>query len=140
MQAFNTFIANHLGLTYALAVTLVLLMIVEFLRLKRNNFRVDVKSAVNLINRDNAVVIDLRPADTFKNGHIVDALSLNATDMQTTLQKMVKFKTRPVILVDGNGLESQKIALRMIKEGYNVYVLSGGIRSWQQASLPLVKN
>jgi len=140
MQELTTFISNHLMLTYALAVALVLLMIVEFLRLKRNNFRVDVKKAIHLINRENAVVIDLRPEETYRAGHIVDAQALRAEDIQLTPKKIERFKSRPIILVDGNGADSQKVAAMMIKDGYNIYTLSGGIRAWKEADMPLVKN
>jgi rhodanese-related sulfurtransferase len=139
MQDFTQFIANHLELTYTLAGLLVLLMIVEFLRLKRNNFLVNVKQAVHLINRENALIIDLRSKDIFKTGHIVDAQTLSPQDILTTPKKIEKYKNRPIILVDGTGADSQKIAAKMIKEGYNIYTLSGGIRSWKEAEMPLVK-
>ena len=56
MQDIMTFLFNHMVLTYTLAIVLVLLMIIEFLRLKRHSFNVPVSKAIQLINRENAVV------------------------------------------------------------------------------------
>lgn len=139
MQDFMTFLSNHLTLTYTLAATLLLLMVVEFLRLKRHNVSIDVPKAVQLINREQAVVIDIRPKDLYRKGHIIDAHSISAKEMQENTKKMDKFKTRPLILVCARGNESQKITILLRKQGYNAYSLSGGISAWITTELPLVK-
>ena len=130
MQDFMTFISQHLALTYTLAGVFLLIMVVEFLRLKRNTFCINVPRAIQLINRENAVVIDTRSPEAFKSGHIINAEKLSAIE---------KFRTKPLVLVCQTGQESQKIAAKLLKEGYNVYSLSGGLRAWSEAGLPLVK-
>jgi rhodanese-related sulfurtransferase len=137
MQDLMTFISQHLALTYTLAGTLLLLMLVEFLRLKRNTFCINVPKAVQLINREN--VIDIRNQDAFKNGHIIDAQALSAKEILDHSKKIEKFRTKPLILVCQTGQESQKIAALLLKQGYNVYSLSGGLRAWSEADLPLIK-
>lgn len=140
MQELSIFISKHMGLTYILAALFLLLVIVEVLRLKQNKVGVDIKKAVDLINRENAAVIDLRSKEAYSQGHIVESTAIAPSDVLATPQKVERFKGRPVILVDGNGQESQKVATVMIKAGYNVYMLSGGIRAWKEANMPLVKN
>ena len=139
MQDLITFLNHHMTETYALAVILVLVMIVEYFRLKRNNFTIDVTKAISLINRENAAVIDLRSKETYLKGHILDAHVLNAREMEDNPKKLEKFRTKPMILVCATGLESQKVAASWTKKGYNVYSLSGGIRSWTDAGLPIIK-
>lgn len=139
MQEISTFIANHLALTYALAIVLVLLMIVEFLRLKQQAARVEPSRAVQLINRENAVVIDVRSQENFKSGHIIDALSYPANTVLENTKKIERFRAKPLIIVCATGIESQKIASTLTKQGYNAYSLAGGLRAWSNAEMPLVK-
>jgi rhodanese-related sulfurtransferase len=139
MQDLITFITTHMGLAYAFAICLVLLMVVEYLRLKRNNFRVTSAQAIHLINRSHAIVLDIRSADQYKNGHVIDAISISANDILATPSKIEKYRIKPIILVCQTGVESQKIAPQLLKQGYNAYALSGGIRTWIDDNMPLVK-
>lgn len=140
MQDISTFIANHMALTYALASVLVALMILEFIRLKKQAGRVDPARAVQLINRENAAVIDVRAADLFKSGHIIDALSFPANAVLDNTKKIERFRGKPLIIVCSAGIESQKIASTLIKQGYNAYSLAGGMRAWSAAEMPVVKD
>lgn len=139
MQEFFTFLSNHSLLTGLFAITFVLVMIIEVLRASRTTFTLNSLEATQLINHQQAVVIDIRPATTYQNGHIIDAKNISAEEIQRSPKKLDKFKARPFLIVCGNGAESQKIAALLTKQGYNSYALAGGIRSWQEASMPLVK-
>jgi rhodanese-related sulfurtransferase len=77
-----------MALTYSLAVVLVLLMIIEFLRLKSNNFRVNTSQAIQLINREQAIVVDLRSPELFRKGHIIDSQSLTPKEIQNNPKKI----------------------------------------------------
>jgi len=140
MENLNVFIANHLGLVYLLAVTMIALMFIEFLRAKRNGMRVGPKEAVLLINKKNAVVIDIRAKDNYRDGHIVDAVNAPLRDWTDSSKKLDKYKNKTVIVVCGNGTDSQKAAATLTKQGYTAYALSGGMRAWSSAELPIVKD
>ena len=139
MQDLAQFIATHLALTYTLAITLVVLMTIEFMRARRNQTSIDVARAVQLINRENAVVIDIRSSEQYKKGHIIDSRSLMAKDMMLDTKVIEKFKKRPIVVVCATGFDSQKMAAFLIRHGYNAFALSGGVRSWSEAELPLIK-
>lgn len=139
MQDLTNFIAAHMGLAYSFVAIVFLLCIVEILRAKRKTVSIDIPQAVHLINRENAVVVDIRGNESFKNGHILDALSMASKDLLQSPQKLEKYKKKPLILVCQAGNESQKIAAFLSKHGYNVYSLSGGLRAWSDASMPVVK-
>jgi rhodanese-related sulfurtransferase len=139
MDNLTVFIANHMGLVYLLAVTMIALMIVEYLRTKRGGMRVDPKAAVLLINKKNAVIIDIRAKESFQGGHIVDAVNSPLSEWKESAKKLDKYKNKPVIIVCGNGTESQKAAANLSKQGYTAVALSGGMRAWSGAELPLVK-
>jgi rhodanese-related sulfurtransferase len=139
MQDLINFITQHMALSYAFAAALVLLMIVEYLRLKRNNFLIATTDVIQLINRNNAVVLDIRPNEQYRKGHIIDAISLSSKDILSAPSKIEKYRAKPIIIVCQSGIESQKIAPQLLKQGYNAYSLSGGIRTWTEANMPLVK-
>ena len=139
MQDFTNFINHHLPLIYAMSIMLVLLMIIEYFRLARNNFSVDTTKAIALINHEHAAVIDLRSKEQFQQGHIIDAQSTTVSEMESHPKKLEKLRTKPILFVCANGLESQKVAALYTKKGYNSYSLSGGLRSWVAAGLPLIK-
>lgn len=138
MQDLTFFLTNHALLTAAACAVVILLAIIEFLRLKRQTFNVSVNQAIQLINRENAVIIDLRPQDAYRKSHILDAISIPAADIRDK-KKIDKYKTKTLLLVCQNGVESQKIAAFLLKAGYNAYSLSGGIRAWAEANMPLAK-
>jgi len=136
----ESFIANHWQLAYSFAAVLTLLVVVEFLRARRTNMMVNTTRAIHLINREHATIIDTRMADTFRQGHIIDAVAMTLPEIEQNSKKLEKFKNKPVILICNTDSESQKTAASLAKQGYNSYALMGGMRAWTEAGLPLVKN
>lgn len=140
MQELSTFITHHPYLCGAVLVLFILLTIVEVIRAKRKAADLTPAAVTHKINRENAVIIDLRPEDIFKQGHIIDARQLTSDSLQKNPKMLDKFKTKPLIIVCNNGLESQKTAAFLIKSGYNAYSLAGGMRAWGDAQLPTIKD
>ena len=101
---------------------------------------VSAAEATQLINRRNAVVIDLRAAADFTHGHLPSARHLQFSELDAKIGQFVKNKSNPVLLVCQTGQQSHK-ALRIVKDaGYaEVHVLDGGVNAWQQAGMPVVK-
>ena len=65
---------------------------------------------------------------------------MSAKDLRDDSKKREKFRLRPIIIADPAGLESQKLASILLKQGYNAYSLSGGMRAWIEAQMPIVKD
>ena len=96
--------------------------------------------ATHLINREDALVIDVREANEFATGHVLGAKNLPLARMETALAEIVKKKDRPVIVYCDGGDRSGKAIGVLKKQGFaHVANLSGGIKSWQDAGLPLEK-
>lgn len=140
MQELINFLSHHNTLTIALIIIFFLASIVEFIRANRHRSNLTAAQATQKINREQAAIIDVRPIEAFQNGHIVDAISMPAKDFLATNKKLEKYRHKPLIIVCASGVDSLKIAAKLKKAGYNAYVLSGGIRTWSDASMPLVKN
>lgn len=138
MGQLGQFIINHWQLWLALVIVLLLLFINEFLAQKKRAKELTPQAAVNLINHDNAVIIDLRDSDSFRKGHIIDAIQATTDDFEQ--QKMDRYKTNTLLLVCARGLQSATLATKLREQGFSQpMVLAGGITAWQAADLPLVK-
>ena len=96
--------------------------------------------AVQMMNREKAVVIDLSEPAEFAQGHPVGAHNLSVSALETDLTRLVSDKSRPVIFFCQTGGTSVKGVLAAQKLGYTkVFLLGGGLKSWREANLPLQK-
>ena len=99
--------------------------------------------AVRLINREKAVVIDVRDAAEFEAGHLVNARSIPLATIETATpggKGLPTNKAANVIVVCPTGSRSTKAVALLTKLGYqNVYSLAGGLKAWREANLPLEK-
>lgn len=96
--------------------------------------------AVQLINRKDAVMVDLREPGEFGGGHAPNARNIPQGQLAKRIGELEKFKDRPVILVCQTGGRSHAVTAQLKKAGLGqVMVLSGGMGAWQQANLPVEK-
>jgi rhodanese-related sulfurtransferase len=93
-----------------------------------------------LVNRDNALVVDLRPVADFEKGHIPGSKNVQMSQFDPESKQLAPAKSLPVVLVCKTGQAAGDAAKRLKKAGFeHVHVLDGGIGGWQQADLPLIK-
>jgi len=96
--------------------------------------------AVNLMNREKAVVIDVSEEAEFAAGHVNGARHVPLTELETKLPAVVKNKATPVILVCPTGAKANKAVALARKLGFEkAHSLSGGMGAWRSASLPVEK-
>lgn len=97
--------------------------------------------AVQLINRERAVVVDVCSAEEFALGHVGNAKHIPLADLAQKLPTTVKNKELPVIFVCQSGSRSASAARSAKGLGYaQAQPLGGGLNAWKQAGLPLEKN
>lgn len=138
MEQLTQFTTNHWQLVLALVVILVTIFINELVSQKKRGNELSTSAAIEMINHENAVIIDLRDADAFRSGHIIDAIHAPSDDLGE--KRMEKYKTKPIILVCARGLQSAALATKLRAKGFTQpMVLAGGITAWQTADLPLIK-
>jgi len=132
------FTGNHTVLVLALLISFFVLVFTELRRKASGLVAVDPIAAVSLINND-AVVIDLRSAEAFAHGHIVNAMNVPLAEFDVTHDKVAKLKNKPVVAVCDSGVTSNKAVADLRKSGFeSVYGLKGGMSAWGQAGLPVV--
>ena len=96
--------------------------------------------AVQLINRERAVVVDVSETEEFAAGHVVGSKNVPLGTLEQRLPDAVKNKTVPLILVCGNGARSQRALATAKNLGFEkAQILGGGLNAWKEANLPLEK-
>ena len=96
--------------------------------------------AVQLMNREKAVVVDVSEAGEFAAGHVVGAKNVPLDQLEEKLAGTVKNKALPVILVCATGARANRAMAVAKKLGYEqAQVLGGGLKAWKEANLPLEK-
>jgi len=100
----------------------------------------DTLQAMNLINRNDALLIDVREQSEFDSGHIINSKLFPAGKLKERVGELEKYRERPIILVCRSGARATPIVSWLGKQGFaQVYLLSGGVVAWQKAKLPLEK-
>ena len=100
----------------------------------------DPTGAVQLINREKAVVIDVCEPNEFAAGHLGGAKNLPLAELEAKLAGTVKNKSLPLILVCQSGMRSGRAVAVAKKLGYErAQSLGGGLAAWKAANLPVEK-
>jgi rhodanese-related sulfurtransferase len=134
------FVGNHPFLSMGfVAVTLAFVMN-ELSRFTRGYKLVSPAQLTHLINRENALVIDVSPINDYEKGHIVGSKHVAMSQLDPESKLLAKVKELPLAVVCRNGMGSAQAAKRLAKAGFkNVNLLDGGIGAWQSADLPLAR-
>jgi rhodanese-related sulfurtransferase len=141
MQQFLQFVINHWFLWSVLSIFVALLIYHEINANAGGGRKISPQDAVQLMNREKAVLIDLRDQTNFENGHVTGAINIPLKHLSEKNDKMQKYKKRPIILMCIQGQHAAKACAQLVKQGYEkVYFIGGGIGAWRSASLPLIKS
>jgi len=136
----QAFAASSPMLTTIFVVVTVALLYTEVARLLRGYKALRPAELTALINRDNALVVDLSASADFEKGHIAGSKNVSPSQFDPENKLLAPAKNLPVVLVCRTGSASADAAKRLKKAGFTqVHWLDGGIAAWQQADLPLVK-
>jgi rhodanese-related sulfurtransferase len=101
---------------------------------------VNTLQATQLMNREDAVVVDVRPAAEFAKGHILGARSIPLAELEKRAGDLDKYKAKPVIVYCDAGNRAGGGVALLRRNGFgNVVNLTGGYAAWQQAGLPVEK-
>jgi rhodanese-related sulfurtransferase len=138
MDRLLEFAGNNTLLVFALVASFLLVLFTELRRKAGGMLAVVPTEAVKLINND-AMVLDLRSAESFSRGHIAGARNVPMDELDGHMEKLAKFRNKPVVAVCDAGITSSKAVNALRNSGFeSVYNLKGGMNAWDQAGLPVV--
>ena len=134
------FAGRHMLLAMALVGLTLAILWNEISRLFRGYKALRPAALTALINREDALVVDLSPVVDFEKGHIPGSRNVQPSQFDPESKQLANAKALPVVAVCRTGQASASAAKRLKRAGFeHVYWLDGGIAAWQQADLPLVK-
>lgn len=139
MSRFIEYCTNHPFLVAAAAILAILVIVFELRQKGRGTSAVGPVDAVRLVNAG-ALVIDVRDEKAYEAGHIIDARSLPTAEVGQKAETLKKFKEKPVVVYCDNGPASAAAVKALTALGFTKVVsLRGGLQSWLQENLPVVK-
>lgn len=128
---------NNIFIVAVVVVSGVMLAI-PALRKGRSGSGISTAEAIQQVNQRQAVWVDVRPADDFRKGHIAQARSLPAAELEQKAGSLPKNK--PLVLVCETGRDAGRVASRLRSQGFaEVSVMEGGMRAWASAGLPVTQ-
>jgi rhodanese-related sulfurtransferase len=131
------FISNHYILVGAFLFLLVAFVINEG---KLGGAAITPTNLVNLVNREEAVLVDIRDTKEYSAGHIAGAVSMPVSSIDARIGELESYKEKPVVLVCKMGQHASATGRKLKALGFeNVRRLSGGMAEWTASSLPMVK-
>lgn len=137
MAQWVEFIGNHYLLVAAFITILGALIVTES---HKSGQGISPQAAVQLMNKSGAVVLDIRSANEFKEGHIVDAINIPLAELTKRIGELDDFRNIPIIVTCAIGQHTGMAGRQLTQAGFtNVARLSGGISAWRAVSLPVIK-
>ena len=137
MNTFFLFISQNF-----IAVTLLLLSILALIVYegRKGGKKLSPNEATRKINKEEALVLDLRPSQEFSSGHIAGSINMQEYKLEQHLTTKSHPKATPIILGCKTGMNSKKSGISLIKLGYlDVNIIGGGMMSWEGNGMPLAK-
>ncbi len=140
MEQYIEFLGRHYILSAAWA-ALFLMVIYSFIGARLRGYKnANPAMVTQLINHDDAVVVDVREDNEYASGHIINSVHVPLSYLKERLKELEKYKSKPVIVGCKTGQRSGQACATLKKEGFEqVYNLSGGVTAWQADNLPLTK-
>lgn len=137
MEQVLEFTVNHPALVGALVA---LACALAFTEMRKGGRAIGSHGLTQLVNKDSAIVVDVREKADFNKGHIVGSLHIPYSKLQEKIGELSSYKDKPVIVVDAAG-QHGSTATKILKDAglTQVMKLKGGISTWQADSLPLAK-
>ncbi len=140
MEQLLDYVGNHPLLAGSAMAMAVVVLGFELRQRAQATAAVSATEAVRLMN-DGAVVVDIRSANQFKDGHIQGARNIPGDQLEAGNERLAKLKGKTLIACCDSGVSSAAAARKLVELGFGpVHNLRGGLGGWRQDNLPTVKD
>ncbi len=141
MDRYIEFVTNHWLLFIALMVVTFLLLQELFESALRKFELISPILVVAKMNNEDPVIIDVRESNEFKTGHIEGAINMPLSNFDKGLEKLSKYKNKPLIVVCQTGTRSTTACKKLTSQGFEkVFSMIGGMQSWEESKYPITKS
>lgn len=140
MEHLFAFIVRHWALVGLFILALIWFLIEEMLHQNGGGLGQTPLAVTQMINKQNALVIDVRSKSAFDQGHISGSVQVDMADLNKDHPALVSSGERPIIVVCALGHRASRAVSQLKKDGFTtVYLLRGGIAAWKKEQMPLKK-
>ena len=130
MLEFNLFLIDYWYFSLPL---FLFIFLFAYSEMNKGGKKIEPNELTTLINRENAILVDLRPKEDYDAGHIMSALNYPHQDFENQMHELDRYKERPIILVCDMGRNSANIGEKLKKADFkNTFRLNGGMMTWTQ--------
>ncbi len=137
MLEFNLFLIDYWYFSVPLFLSIILWFRSET---NRGGQKVDCNKLTSMVNKDSACLIDVRPKSEFETGAIAGSINIPFEELEKRHYELLNKKDNSIILICKMGRNAALAGEKMRSYGFKeTHVLQGGISTWQQEGLPLVK-
>ena len=137
MLEFNLFLIDYWYFSVPL---FFFLFLFAYSEMNKGGTKIEPNELTRLVNKENAILIDLRKREDYENGHIMTALNYPHQEFDNQMHELDKFKERPIILVCDMGRNSANIGEKLKKAEFKrTFRLNGGMMTWMQENLPVIQ-
>ena len=141
MDRFLEFAGNHPLLAGGFVIVVIIIIFSEIARHFQGFSEVSTATAVQLINRHDANIIDVSAIVDFNKGHIADARHIPVSQLGASTKEIQKLADKPILVVCKNGQTATGAARALVKLGCKqVMVLKGGMAQWIADNYPLTRS
>ncbi|MFT5548299.1 MAG: rhodanese-related sulfurtransferase [Candidatus Azotimanducaceae bacterium] len=135
------FATNNALLVVAFFALIAIIIFNEVKNLGQKFTKLSPGAAVQLMNNnDDVVFLDVRESGETANGKITKSIQIPVGSVKERIAEIEKYKDKPVVVYCKTGTRSSIACNALTKNGFsNVYNLTGGIMSWQEAHMPIGK-
>ena len=136
MALFLEFLTQQWILVAALLAVVAMLLMHET---RKSGPSLSPQKAINIVNAEQGVFLDLRDAADYKQGHIVDALHIPSAKLAVRMPELEKFRNKPIVLVCKMGQQSGAAGKQLKANNFDKgYKMTGGMMEWSNLQLPTV--
>jgi len=141
MDKFGVFILDQWILFLAL-IMIITLLVFNSIKQRVLGFKeMKPAEAVQFINHNDAVILDVRDDKEFNDGHVINAFNIPLGVLEGRLPELERYKSKPIIISCRTGQQSAHAGVLLRRNGFEaIYKLAGGMMAWQSANMPTVKS
>ena len=137
MLEFNLFLIDYWYFSVPL---FFFIFLFAYSEMNKGGKKIEPNELTRLINKENAILIDLRKKEDYEKGHITTALNYPHEEFDNQMHELDKYKEHPIILVCDMGRNSANISEKLKKAEFEkTFRLNGGMMTWTQENLPIIQ-
>ncbi|HCM05165.1 MAG TPA: rhodanese-like domain-containing protein [Oceanospirillales bacterium] len=105
---------------------------------QRSGASISAAQATQMINKQDAAVLDIRDKKEFETGHLANAINIPYASLAERMSELESSKEHPIVLVCKSGQSVGMAGKTLKQKGFQVFRLSGGMLEWTNQNLPVV--